>query len=116
MNASTGAIPFRRLGLCWTLLATTPGWAQQDLPTDQTAAIVITERAPVFRQFNKVEVTGSAILAKEAKEALPLQVIGRRDIERSGASSLGELVHQLPWMLNFQEQGTMHDRGRQWRP
>jgi len=46
-------------------------------------------------------------LAKEAKQALPLQVIGRRDIERSGASNLAELLHQLPVMLNFQEQGTM---------
>ena len=107
MNPSTRACPRHRLAWCWTLLATAPGWAQQDLPTSQTPDIVITDRAPVFRQFNKVEITGSAILAKEAKEALPLQVIGRREIERSGATSLSELVQQLPLMLNFQEQGTM---------
>lgn len=60
-----------------------------------------------YRQFDRVEITGSAILAKEAKEVLPLQVIGRRDIERSGVSNLTELLQQLPAMANFQEAGTM---------
>lgn len=74
----------------------------------QTYPGVEVKDAPLeFRQFEKVEITGSAIMAKEAKEALPLQVIGRRDIERSGATNLGELLHQLPVMLNFQEMGTM---------
>lgn len=60
-----------------------------------------------YRQFEKVEITGSAILAKEAKESLPLQVINRRDIEKSGATDLSNLLQQLPVMLNFAEMGTM---------
>jgi iron complex outermembrane receptor protein len=58
-----------------------------------------------YRQFEKVEITGSAILAKEAKQALPLLVIDRREIERSGATTLPELIQRLPVMSNFSELG-----------
>ena len=60
-----------------------------------------------YRQFEKVEITGSAILAKEAKEALPVQVITQREIERSGSTNLPELLQQLPLMHNFAENGTL---------
>lgn len=83
-----------------------PAWANGE-PTPQFAPIDIRDAPLEYRQFEKVEITGSAILAKEAKEALPLQVISRRDIERSGVTNLAELLHQLPAMANFQEVGTM---------
>ncbi len=67
--------------------------------------VKITDRPLEYRQFEKVEITGSAILAKEAKQALPLQVIERRDIERSGAASLPELLQRVPLMSNFSELG-----------
>lgn len=60
-----------------------------------------------YRQFEKVEITGSAILAKQAKQALPLQYIDRREIERSGATNLAELIQRLPVMSNFSELGTV---------
>ncbi len=60
-----------------------------------------------YRQFEKVEITGSSIIAREAKEALPVQVITRQEIERSGATSLPQLLQRLPSMFNFQEQGSM---------
>lgn len=74
---------------------------------DTNPAVVITERPLEFRQFEKVEITGSAILAKEAKQALPLQVIDRREIERSGAASLPDLLQRLPVMSNFSELGSV---------
>lgn len=69
--------------------------------------VEITDKPLEFRQFEKVEITGSAILAKEAKQALPLQIMDRRDIQRSGAASLPELLQRLPWMSNFSELGTV---------
>ncbi|WP_158271591.1 TonB-dependent siderophore receptor [Limnohabitans sp. 2KL-1] len=60
-----------------------------------------------YRQFERVEITGSAILAKEAKQALPLQIIDRREIERSGATNLVELIQRLPVMSNFSELGSV---------
>jgi iron complex outermembrane receptor protein len=60
-----------------------------------------------YRQFDKVEVTGSAILSKEAKETLPVQVITQREIERSGSTNLPELLQRLPLMGNFAENGTL---------
>lgn len=81
--------------------------ANTDSPAQKYPPVEVKDAPLEYRQFEKVEITGSAILAKEAKEALPLQVIGRRDIERSGMTSLSELLHQLPVMINFQEAGTM---------
>lgn len=58
-----------------------------------------------YRQFDKVEITGSAILAKEAREALPIQVLTQRDIAQSGATDLSSFVQRLPVMQNFSETG-----------
>ena len=60
-----------------------------------------------YRQFDKVEVTGSSIITKEAKDALPVQVITRQEIERSGTSNLPQLLQKLPGMFNYFELGTM---------
>jgi iron complex outermembrane receptor protein len=92
------------------LLALSPlflptAWAQKADGGIYTVNIV---EPPIdYRQFNKVEITGSAILAKEAKEALPVQVISRQDIERSGSTDLPQLLQKLPGMFNFSELGTM---------
>jgi iron complex outermembrane recepter protein len=80
-------------------------WAQKADGGSNTVNIV--EPHLDYRQFNKVEITGSAILAKEAKEALPVQVISRQDIERSGSTDLPQLLQKLPGMFNFSELGTM---------
>lgn len=91
----------------WSIASLTPATANTDTPEQKYPPVEVKDAPLEYRQFEKVEITGSAILAKEAKDALPLQVIGRRDIERSGMANLTELLHQLPVMLNFQEQGTM---------
>jgi iron complex outermembrane receptor protein len=99
-------IQWRCTAVCMAVV-TVPSMADTKAPEQKYPAFEVKEAPLEFRQFEKVEITGSAILAKEAKQALPLQTINRRDIERSGASNLSELLHQLPLMLNFQEQGTM---------
>lgn len=77
-------------------------------PTEKEYPPVLVMGSPLaYRQFNKVEITGSSIMAKESKEALPVQVIARQDIERSGATNLAQLLQKLPSMFNFYELGTM---------
>lgn len=85
----------------------TQAYAQiQSNPVEYNTVTILTDGLP-FRQFNKVEVTGSAILAKEAREALPVQVITRRDIEQSGARDLPALLQLQPVMQNYIEAGAV---------
>jgi iron complex outermembrane recepter protein len=61
---------------------------------------------PAFAQQNpqtieRVEITGSAIKRIQAEGALPVQVITREDIERSGVQSATELIQKLPAMQGF---------------
>lgn len=46
----------------------------------------------------RVEVTGSAIKRVDAEGALPVQIIRREEIERSGATSVTDLIQRLPTM------------------
>ncbi|MGQ0596613.1 TonB-dependent receptor plug domain-containing protein [Aquabacterium sp.] len=45
-----------------------------------------------------IQVTGSALSSSDAQTALPVTVLGRADIERSGARTTTELLQQLPMM------------------
>src|SRR5687767_66771 len=47
------------------------------------------------RLFLKVEVTGSHIPRSEVESALPVQVLSREDIERSGATTVAELMSKV---------------------
>ena len=51
-----------------------------------------------YRQFEKVEITGSSIIRKEQTQALPVQVLTRDDIKRSGMSNLVEILQTHPAM------------------
>ena len=53
-----------------------------------------------YRQFNMVEITGSSILRKEQTQALPVQVITRQEIQRSGDFTLSEFLQRQPSMFN----------------
>jgi len=65
--------------------------------------VTVVDQALEFRQFEKVEITGSSIVRKEQTQALPVQVITRDDIRRSGLKSVTEVVQALPLMGNFVE-------------
>ena len=51
-----------------------------------------------YRQFEKVEITGSSIIRKEQTLALPVQVITRDDIRRSGSNHIADVLHSVPGM------------------
>jgi iron complex outermembrane receptor protein len=63
---------------------------------------------PVFGQpqLERVEITGSAIRRIDAESALPVQIIKREDIARSGATSVPDLLQRLTYVQgSFGESG-----------
>jgi len=52
-------------------------------------------------QLERVEITGSSIKRLADQGALPVQVLSRIDIERSGAKSAEDLIQGLPSMQGF---------------
>jgi len=85
------------------LLGTSLALAQAPAAQAEGPIVEITGAAPVFRQFNKVEITGSSIVRKEQTQGLPVQVITREDIRRSGLHTLVDVVQSLALMGNFVE-------------
>jgi iron complex outermembrane recepter protein len=67
--------------------------------------------APAFAQQaadaapQRVEVTGSSVRRIQTEGALPVQTITRAEIERSGASSVADLIQALPSMQGFTNEG-----------
>ena len=55
---------------------------------------------PAFGQqtLDRVEITGSSVRRIDAESALPVQILKREDIERSGATSTVDLLQRLPAM------------------
>lgn len=78
-------------------------WAGADTVHRELPAITVLDQALEYRQFEKVEITGSSIVRKEQTQALPVQVLTRDDIRRSGLKSVTEVVQALPLMGNFVE-------------
>lgn len=69
---------------------------------EQAFPTVLVEGAAIpFRQFNKVEITGSSIIRKEQTQSLPVQVITRAEIVNSGKHDVAEFLQALPVMSNF---------------
>jgi iron complex outermembrane receptor protein len=91
----------------WSAASLMSAMANTETGTQKYPPIEVRDKPLEYRQFEKVEITGSSIIAKEAKEALPVQVISRQEIERSGASNLPQLLQKLPGMFNFFELGGM---------
>ena len=67
----------------------------------QDCDVRVTDSPLEFRQFDKIELTGSAIIDAESRQALPVDVICRRRIDNSGVSSLAELVQKWPGLLRL---------------
>ena len=71
------------MGALAPFLLVSPVLAQSTEASGKIFPEVQVKDAPLeYRQFEKVEITGSSIIAREAKEALPVQVITRQEIER----------------------------------
>jgi hypothetical protein len=86
--AKLGPQVTRELGMAYAMFAIAlPALAQsQQEPTDTPKE---------YRQFEKVEILGSAILQRESKASLPLRILTRQDISRRGLSSLDQAIHGL---------------------
>jgi iron complex outermembrane receptor protein len=81
------------------------GWAQTpprtDGPTPTNYPPVQVVDSPLqYRQFEKVEITGSSILRNEQTQALPVQVVTRQEMQRKGLVSLTEVVQNLSNVFN----------------
>lgn len=93
------------MGLVLGCLTVPGGWAQTppttSLPTPTLyPPIEVVDKALEYRQFEKVEITGSSIVRKEQTQALPVQVVTRQEIQKKGVVSLTEVVQNLTNLFN----------------
>ncbi len=90
------------IGLLACLSPLQSAWAQTSATTPtQYPPVQVIDTPLEYRQFEKIEITGSSILRKEQTQSLPVQVWTRQDIQRSGKQTLGEYLQSLPVMWNF---------------
>jgi len=83
-------------------------WAQpagddaEPVQAGPSAVPSVTVTAPVlpFRQFDRIEITGSSIVRKEQTQALPVQVIRRQELQRRGHVTLTDAVQNLTNVFN----------------
>ncbi len=75
--------PFEAIGRWLALAASVGGGALAEQPTGE------------LRELVKVEVTGSNIPRPDGESALPVQIVTREDIRRSGAVTTPELIGRL---------------------
>jgi iron complex outermembrane receptor protein len=95
-------------GVLLAIGCSTPAWAQQPSGVEQPYPPVNVESTVLeYRQFEKVEITGSSIVRKEQTLALPVQVMTRTDIKNSGVKALPELLQKLPVMFGVSEPGQL---------
>ncbi len=78
-----------------------------EVSTKAYPLVQVTDASLEYRQFEKVEITGSSIVRKEQTQALPVQVITRADIKNSGVKGVPELIQNLPVMFGFSEPGQL---------
>lgn len=62
--------------------------------------VEVTAKLAEFRQFERVEITGSSIIRKEQTLALPVQIVTRQDLQRRGHYKLSEAVQSLSHVFN----------------
>lgn len=58
--------------------------------------VSLAQQAPVPQKVEKIDVTGSNIKRVDAEGPAPVQIITRQDIERSGQTTVGEVLRNLP--------------------
>jgi iron complex outermembrane receptor protein len=73
--------------------------------TGQSAAAQGSGDAGEAITLNRIEVTGSHIPRSDAESALPVQIITRKEIERSGSTTVAELMSKVSAnILGFNDQ------------
>lgn len=58
------------------------------------------------QQLERVEVTGSSIKRTQVEGPAPVEVYSRKDIERTGATTINELIRAIP-SIDFYDQGEL---------
>ena len=58
------------------------------------------QQAPETQQLERVEITGSSIKRIDGESAAPVQVLKREDIERTGATSVEQLMRSISAMVS----------------
>lgn len=92
------------MGALVPLLFVSPAMAQNAEASVKALPDVQVKDAPLeYRQFEKVEITGSSIVRKEQTQALPVLSVTQEDIKRSGRQSVTDVIQSLPSMSNFVE-------------
>lgn len=88
------------IGLCLSPMLV-GAWAQTpSVPVTIYPSIQVVDTPLEYRQFEKVEITGSSILRKEQTQALPVQIITRQEIQKKGLVALTEVVQNLTNVFN----------------
>jgi iron complex outermembrane receptor protein len=60
-----------------------------------SAAVALPVHAQEEQKIQRVEITGSSIKRIDAETALPVQIIGREDIDKSGVTTAAELLKNI---------------------
>lgn len=96
-----------RATLClWSILAANGVQAQSATPHPPGAVLpekspmLVTDEVLPYRQFDKIEITGSSIVRKEQTQALPVLTLNRQDLQRSQIPSLLGLLQRQPSLFN----------------
>ena len=71
-----------------------------------TMSVGVAFAQAVPQELQRVEITGSAIKRAASETALPIQVITKKDIERSGVTNTNDLLQRLPAMQNSTVEGS----------
>lgn len=64
------------------------------------------QQAPQSQQLERVEIVGSAIKRTSAEGPSPVEVISRKEIQRTGATSINELLRSIP-SIDIFDQGEL---------
>lgn len=61
------------------------------------------QQEPQAQELQRVEITGSSVRRIQGETALPVQVMNRQDVEKTGATSVAELIQKLPAIQGYTE-------------
>ncbi|WP_374353932.1 TonB-dependent receptor plug domain-containing protein, partial [Chitinimonas sp.] len=65
------------------------------------ASLTLAHADEPVQKMERIEVTGSSIKRIAKEGALPVQTLRREDIERSGATTITDLIQNLPAVQGF---------------
>ena len=107
----------QRGAACLTLSLILPAGAQSQAPTAAAGEgqastyppVTVTAPPLSYRQFDRVEITGSSIIRKEQSQALPVISMTREELRRAGVKTVAEAIQTLPMMANFSELAQMEN-------